>query len=91
MEEPVRKGQRCPVCSKGAIVQRSDQEHGRYLGCSTYNPRNPTDPRSDGTVWNMGGVRIQPKTSRKNLVLIAVLTVVLFVGVYFALTQLFGS
>lgn len=89
-EEPVRKGQRCPVCKKGAIVQRTDEQHGRHLGCSTFNPRNPTGPGSDRTVWNTGGVRIVPGTSRMTLILMAVCSVLLFGVVFFVLTQVFS-
>ena len=87
MEEPVRKGQRCPVCKKGAIIERSNEQYGRYLACSTFNGSNPKAPGSDATVWNMGGVRIQPKASRMSLLLIALLTVVIFAVAYFVLTQ----
>ena len=87
MEEPVRKGQRCPVCKKGAIVERSSAQYGRHLRCSTYNPSNPADPRSDPTMWNLGGVRLYEKTSRKTLILVAVLSVVFFALIFFLLTQ----
>ena len=89
MDPTARKGQRCPVCKKGAIVQRSDEANGRYLGCSTYNPAKPNDPGSDRTRWRLDGTMIQPKTNSRTLILGLLLSLVLFVVIFLVLTQVF--
>jgi ssDNA-binding Zn-finger/Zn-ribbon topoisomerase 1 len=88
MDPTARKGKRCPVCQKGAIVERAG-DNGRYLGCSTFNPANPNDPSSDRTMWRLDGTMIPPKTNSKTLVFGLILSLVLFLMIFFVLTLIF--
>ena len=89
MDPTARKGKRCPVCKKGAIVERTGPD-GRYLGCSTYNPSNPKDPASDRTMWRLDGTMIQPKTNAKTLIFGLILSAVFIVVIFFVLTKVFA-
>ena len=88
MDPTARKGKRCPVCKKGAVVERTGPD-GPYLGCSTYNPAKPNDPASDRTMWRLDGSLIHPTTSARNLALGLILSLVLFVAIFFVLTTVF--
>ena len=88
MDPTARKDKRCPVCKKGAIVERTGPD-GRYLGCSTFNPAKPNDPASDRTMWRLDGTMIQPKTNSRTLLLGLALSLVLFVLIFFVLTKVF--
>ena len=88
MDPTARKGKRCPVCKKGAIVERTGPD-GPYLGCSTYNPAKPNDPASDRTMWRLDGSLIHPKTNAKTLALGLILSLVLFVAIFVVLTKVF--
>ena len=88
MDPTARKGKRCPVCKKGAIIERTG-DNGRYLGCSTFNPANPAAPGSDRTMWRLDGTMIQPKTNARTLVFGLILSLVFVLVIFFVLTKIF--
>jgi hypothetical protein len=90
MNELARKGRRCPVCQKGTVVQRITTEGKPILGCSTYNPKNPRDPQSDSSIWNMDGTLIVLKSSRMTIVYGMLLSVVFVVILFFVFFKVFN-
>ena len=90
MDELARKGRRCPVCHKGTIVQRITTEGNPILGCTTYNPKNPSAPGSDSSIWTMDGHLIKLKSSTRTVVYGMLLSVVFIAILFFVFFNIFG-
>ena len=91
MDPTARKGQRCPVCKKGAIVQRSDEANGRYLGSQHLQPRRSRTTRVRPHAVAAGRHHDPTQTNSRTLILGLLLSLVLLAVIFLVLTQVLPS